>query len=60
MLGITHLAITYYTRVINEIGGLGGTREDLVVDAAYNLQVMYAMAGNDKAAHSIARHFMVV
>ena len=47
MLGLTHLAIPYYSLVLKlEPDHKGSPREDLMIDAAYNLQSIYSMAGN--------------
>lgn len=47
MLGLSHLAIPYYSLVLKQVPGHEGTlREDLVINAAYNLQSIYSMAGN--------------
>lgn len=47
MLGLSHLAIPYYSLVLKAASEHEGKlREDLVIDAAYNLQSIYSMAGN--------------
>lgn len=47
MLGLSHLAIPYYSLVLKEASDhKGPVGEDLVSDALYNLQSIYSMAGN--------------
>lgn len=58
MLGLIHLALPYYWKVLNETGG--DVKEDLVVDTAYNLQIIYMMSGNSELAQSITNEYLVV
>ncbi len=62
MLGLTHLAINYYNLMFNEIEDNQGvaSKEDLAIDAAYNLQSIYAMAGNHDLAGAITRKWLVI
>lgn len=60
MLGLPNLAIPYYDLVFKEVEGGGRGREDLVTDAAYNLQSIYAMSGNQELASKITRKWLVV
>ena len=60
MLGLAHLALPYYLRVLEEVQDLTVTREDLVRDAAYNLQSIYAMGGNLEMARYITAKWLVV
>jgi general transcription factor 3C polypeptide 3 (transcription factor C subunit 4) len=62
MLGITHLALPYYEKVLQEVDGQGPFRgrEDIVVDAAYNLQTMYAHVGNLQLSRAITERWLVV
>jgi general transcription factor 3C polypeptide 3 (transcription factor C subunit 4) len=54
MLGITHLAIPYYLLVLKKaVGHEESMREDLMIDAAYNLQTIYSMAGNPDLTDTI-------
>jgi general transcription factor 3C polypeptide 3 (transcription factor C subunit 4) len=47
MLGLLHLAIPYYSLVLKQVPGHEDSlREDLVSNAAYNLQSIYSVAGN--------------
>jgi general transcription factor 3C polypeptide 3 (transcription factor C subunit 4) len=47
MLGLSHLAIPFYSLVLKQVSGHEGPlREDLMIDAAYNLQSIYSIAGN--------------
>jgi general transcription factor 3C polypeptide 3 (transcription factor C subunit 4) len=62
MLGLTHLAIPYYERVFTESwqGTSNLDQEGLVVNAAYNLQTLYATAGNSKLADYITKEWLVI
>lgn len=61
MIGLTHLALPYYTNVIQEIQNeTSATAEDLVRDAAYNLQTLYAMGGNFSIAKTITEDWLVI
>ncbi len=62
MLGLTHLAIPYYSKVFDESSqGTGSMeREDLVLDTAYNLQTLYATTGNLELAEYITNKWLVV
>ncbi|CAL3964818.1 hypothetical protein PZA11_002263 [Diplocarpon coronariae] len=62
MLGLPHLAIPYYQKVLDEIpeGAPRPEREDLVVDAAYNLKTLYATAGNIEMARQITMRWLVI
>lgn len=47
MLGLSHLAIPYYSLVLSQASDHNGPLcEDLVTDAVYNLQSIYSTAGN--------------
>lgn len=61
MLGLTHLAIPYYCKVFDESFKDTRTsdREDLVVDAAYNLQTLYATVSNLEMAEDITRKWLI-
>lgn len=65
MLGLSHLAIPFYTKVLREeeeetaSGGQAG-REDLVIEAAYNLQTIYAVAGNLALAKAVTEKWLVI
>lgn len=58
MLGLVHLALPYYWKVLNEGGE--DIKEDLTIDAAYNMQTIYMMSGNAEMAQSITREFLVI
>ncbi len=62
LLGLVHLAVLYYLRVLDEVEGdvTSSTHEDLVIDAAYNLQTIYAVAGNLELAESISSKWLVI
>lgn len=65
MLGLTHLALPYYEKVLQEeeealeAGGSPG-RDDLIVDTAYNLQTIYAIAGNQALAKAVTEKWLVI
>ncbi|EDO04502.1 hypothetical protein SS1G_06985 [Sclerotinia sclerotiorum 1980 UF-70] len=40
MLGVSHLAIKYYLRVLNETKDHESTREDITIDTAHNLKIL--------------------
>jgi len=58
MLGLVHLALPYYWKVLNE--GSEDIKEGLFMDAAYNMQTIYMMSGNAEMAQSITREFLVI
>ncbi|PQE13109.1 hypothetical protein CJF30_00003016 [Rutstroemia sp. NJR-2017a BBW] len=60
MLGISHLAITYYLRVLDELKDHHSSREDLVIDTAHNLKIICMITGNKKLAHSITKRWLVI
>ncbi|KAI9740756.1 MAG: transcription factor TFIIIC subunit tfc4 [Claussenomyces sp. TS43310] len=60
LLGLTHLALTYYSRVLLEVQGPTPTRDDLVRDAAFNLQTLYALGGNPKLAKAVSDSWLSV
>lgn len=59
ILGLTHLALPYYLRVLDESDIAADSREDLVIDTAYNLQLIYTTAGNQKAVRDITNRYLV-
>jgi len=64
MLGLSHLALPLYEEVLREEnavrndGGMG--REDLVVEAAFNLQGIFVVAGNMGAARRVTDKWLVI
>jgi general transcription factor 3C polypeptide 3 (transcription factor C subunit 4) len=52
MVGLSHLALPYYQEILDEAQS-SETKEDLVLDAAFNLQTMYSMSGNMRMADYI-------
>ncbi|KAK0125220.1 transcription factor TFIIIC subunit tfc4 [Cadophora gregata f. sp. sojae] len=62
MLGLPHLALPYYQKVLDEVshGTPRSMREDIVVDTAYNLQLMYTTAGNLELARQITKRWLVI
>lgn len=63
MLGLNHLAIAYYSLVLEEHtrSSMEETpQEGLVIDAAYNLQTIYSTAGNLELASAITERWLVL
>lgn len=62
MLGLSHLAIPFYLKVLSEaeLTGEEPGRDDLVVDAAYNLQTLYSVAGNAALAKAVTEKWLVI
>ncbi|CAD6442957.1 d160ba5a-97db-4366-89d9-52f76d7dae5e [Sclerotinia trifoliorum] len=60
MLGVSHLAIKYYLRVLNEAKDHESTREDITIDTAHNLKILCMITGNRKLANVIARQWLVI
>lgn len=63
MLGLTHLAIPFYLLVLEEVTMRvpdDTMPEDLIIDAAYNLQSIYTMAGNPQLADVITTKWLVL
>ncbi|PUU76293.1 hypothetical protein B9Z19DRAFT_1194856 [Tuber borchii] len=58
-IGLTHLAIPYYERVlqISEENTIDG---DLKWEAAYNLQMIYMTSGNAKLAADVTERYLVI
>ena len=59
MLGLTHLALPYYQEVLDD-GRCTPKQEDLVLDAAFNLQTIYSMGGNHKMAQFITDGWLTI
>jgi general transcription factor 3C polypeptide 3 (transcription factor C subunit 4) len=54
MLGLSHLAILYYTRVLKkDPDSEGPLREDLILDASHNLQLIYGIVGNPELVETV-------
>ncbi|RDL40531.1 uncharacterized protein BP5553_00510 [Venustampulla echinocandica] len=58
ILGLPHLAIPYYWKVLQE--HKGDTKENLVIETAYNLQTLYTMSGNPEMAQSVTKEWLVI
>ncbi|KAG9232259.1 hypothetical protein BJ875DRAFT_467420 [Amylocarpus encephaloides] len=58
ILGVPHLAIPYYWRVLNEAGE--DIKEDVVTETAYNLQLIYTVAGNIELAQDVVREWLTI
>jgi general transcription factor 3C polypeptide 3 (transcription factor C subunit 4) len=59
MLGLAHLALPYYLEVLDD-GRCTSNQEDLVLDAAFNLQTIYSMGGNLKMAQYITEAWLTL
>lgn len=60
-LGLTHLALPYYSKVLCELEAkVESCREDLMYDAAFNLQLLYAMSGNFEVAKEISGKWLEI
>ncbi|KAI9851300.1 MAG: transcription factor TFIIIC subunit tfc4 [Thelocarpon superellum] len=65
MIGLMHLAVSYYERVLTLAdetcsSGAGTTVEHFARDAAYNLQLIYLTAGNLEMAKSVTERYLVI
>lgn len=62
MVGLVHLAIPFYSRALEESMSMnrGTVREDIVIEAACNLQTIYTMAGNQKLADTVTIEWLVI
>lgn len=62
LLGLPHLAIPYYSLVLEEASGVGeiSSREDLNVETAYNLQTIYSASGNSTLAKHITERWLTI
>ncbi|KAJ8065552.1 hypothetical protein OCU04_006231 [Sclerotinia nivalis] len=60
MLGVSHLAIKYYLRVLGETKDRESSREDITIDTAHNLKILCMITGNRKLANVIARQWLVI
>jgi len=60
LLGLTHIAVPFYSKVLQEACNFQTTREDLVRDAAFNLQTLYIVGGNVKLARVISDTWLVI
>ena len=52
MLGLSHIALPYYQEILDEARS-SASKEDLVLDAAFNLQIIYSTSGNMRMADYI-------
>jgi len=64
MLGLVHLAVPYYLKVLHGkedgVEGKYSERDDLAFNAAYNLQTIYVIAGNKELAKQITQEWLVI
>ena len=62
LLGLVHLAIPYYQKVLDGIKeeDQESAQEELVTDAAYNLQTIYALSGNMELAEHVTNKWLVI
>jgi general transcription factor 3C polypeptide 3 (transcription factor C subunit 4) len=59
MLGLTHLALPYYMEVLAESQDKT-IQDELVIDAAYNLQAIYAIGGDLDMAQAVTNTYLNV
>ncbi|KAI1801601.1 TPR-like protein [Daldinia bambusicola] len=63
-IGIPHLAVEYYRRVLQDVPDDSGNgimgRDDLTQEAAYNLQQIYWAGGDVEAIKGIAERYLVL
>lgn len=61
LLGLTHLALPYYSSVLQASDeGQIPVAEDLAVEAAYNMQTLYAMSGNMMLSRAITEKYLAL
>ncbi len=62
MVGLVHLAIPFYQKVLDENlrAPDQATDENIVLDTAYNLQAIYAISGNMDLAEEITGQWLVI
>lgn len=60
LLGLTHLALPYYQKVLAESTVSSLSQERLTLDSAYNLQTMYTAAGNFSLANAVTKQWLTV
>lgn len=62
MLGLLHLAIPFYQKVLNEDlhSSSNPGDENLVLDTAYNLQIIYVLSGNRELAEEITMKWLII
>lgn len=63
LVGLGNLAVVYYRRVLEEAAGEVGSavgREDLVVEAAYNVRTMCYLLGDVEGARAVTERWMVL
>lgn len=62
MLGLPHLAIPFYQKVLDETSQASTKPgdENLVLDTAYNLQTIYVLSGNRELAEEITTQWLVI
>jgi general transcription factor 3C polypeptide 3 (transcription factor C subunit 4) len=58
LLGLSHLAVDYYMKVLDE--AQDGIGEEIVTSTAFNLQGLYALAGNMELASIVTRKYLVI
>ena len=62
MVGLAHLAIPFYSRVLEEATSENGShlQEEIVIEAAYNLQALHTVAGNHKLADAVTMGWLMI
>lgn len=60
MLGLTTLAVNFYEKVLNFQAKIEDSDYDLLMEAAYNLTLIYNINGNSSLAREITEKYLVV
>ena len=61
MLGLTHLALPFYVKVLRETQGkISATYDELVINAAYNVQTLCALGGDFGTAKAVTQDWLVI
>jgi general transcription factor 3C polypeptide 3 (transcription factor C subunit 4) len=63
LLGLTHLALPYYQKVLQEAEGINDssvTSEELIYDVVYNLQILFAAGGNIEMVRLLTDTWMII
>jgi len=63
LIGLAHLGVPYYEKVLElseETSKDADTKEAFTTDAAYNLQLIYSMAGNLELARRITEKYLSI
>ncbi len=59
-LGLVHLALPYYQKVLNTVTPADASAEGLPREAAYNVSLIYRASGNSALAASVMRQYLTI